>query len=99
MAPNCKRRFRNLQSQVQGLTRNSRSLLSIILQVADEHSEDFTEKGYVNFKRIVWTDGFRKVLDSARLTAATGLHFDFFDGSSRWLHPIVMILSADYEEQ
>ncbi|KAH6873590.1 hypothetical protein BKA70DRAFT_1379131 [Coprinopsis sp. MPI-PUGE-AT-0042] len=66
--------------------------------VADEHSEDFTEKGYVNFKRIVWTEGFRQVLESARMFAATGLHFDFIDGTSRWLHPIVMILSADYEE-
>ncbi|KAH6883656.1 hypothetical protein BKA70DRAFT_1378000 [Coprinopsis sp. MPI-PUGE-AT-0042] len=67
--------------------------------VADEHSEDFTEKGYVNFKRIVWTEGFRKVLQSVAGYAATGINWELFDGTTRWLHPIVMILSADYEEQ
>jgi hypothetical protein len=53
----------------------------------------------VDFKRVVWTDGFRSVLDSAKMYAETGLRFEFIDGTTRWLHPIVLILSADYEEQ
>jgi Plavaka transposase len=53
----------------------------------------------VNFKRAVWTAGFRKVLASVAGYAETGISWELFDGTTRWLHPIVMILSADYEEQ
>ncbi|KAH6902842.1 hypothetical protein BKA70DRAFT_1111973 [Coprinopsis sp. MPI-PUGE-AT-0042] len=67
--------------------------------VGDEHSEDFTNKGYVNFKRIVWTDGFREVLKSVDVLSETGIRYVFYNGTSRWLYPIVLILSADYEEQ
>ena len=81
------------------LSRVLTSQLRNAYQVAGEHSEDFTEKGYVNFKRAVWTEGFRKVLESAKKFAEIGLPYTFRDGTARWLHPIVMILSADYEEQ
>ncbi|KAF8900821.1 hypothetical protein CPB84DRAFT_1815310 [Gymnopilus junonius] len=55
--------------------------------------------GYVNFKRIVWHRSLYEILDSIWLYGKTGFQKECGDNISRWLFPIILILSADYEEQ
>jgi hypothetical protein len=56
-------------------------------------------RDYVNFKRVVWHDSFYELLDSIQAVSKTGLHIKCADGMTRHLYPVILILSADYEEQ
>jgi Plavaka transposase len=65
-------------------------------------TEDPNEKGkldWVNFKRVVWHECFRKLLASIKEYATTGCPIECGDGVTRNLFPCVLILSGDYEEQ
>lgn len=53
----------------------------------------------VNFKRVVWHDCFKKLLESLRLHSRTGCSVMCGDGIERLIFPFILILSADYEEQ
>jgi len=64
--------------------------------------EDEDKKGkseYVNFKRVVWHESFRKLLESIVQYSKTGCWVQCGDQIPRHLFPIILILSADYEEQ
>jgi hypothetical protein len=64
--------------------------------------EDAAESGkakYVNFKRVVWHDSFRKLLASISELSKIGFHIECADGVTRHVFPAILILSADYEEQ
>ena len=55
--------------------------------------------GYVDFKRVVWHDSFRKLLASIRDPSKIGYSIECADGITRHIYPAILILSADYEEQ
>ena len=64
--------------------------------------EDAAEKGKKIFtlhKQIVWHAAFRKFLKTIVLHSKTGIHHKCADDIVRWLFPLILILSADYEEQ
>ncbi|KAH7903322.1 hypothetical protein BJ138DRAFT_1020830, partial [Hygrophoropsis aurantiaca] len=54
---------------------------------------------YVNFKRVVWHKAFAKLLESISLLSKTGYAHKCYDKVLRYLFPLILILSADYEEQ
>lgn len=53
----------------------------------------------MNFKRVVWHESFIELLDSIHAHSKSGYHIRCADGVVRHLFPIILILSADYEEQ
>jgi len=53
----------------------------------------------VTFKNAVWHKSFFKLLESAIKHAEMGYWFECGDAVQRWLWPLILILSADYEEQ
>ena len=57
------------------------------------------KKDYIDFKRVVWHESFRKLLDTIREPSTTGFWVKCGDNITRQLFPMVFILSADYEEQ
>ncbi|EDR01163.1 uncharacterized protein LACBIDRAFT_333567 [Laccaria bicolor S238N-H82] len=64
--------------------------------------EDESEKGkkaYVDFKTVVWHESFRKLLESIRDHSKLGFWFKCGDDILCRLFPLILILSADYEEQ
>ena len=64
--------------------------------------EDAAEKGKKIFtlhKQIVWHAAFRKFLKTIVLHSKTGIHHKCANDIVRWLFPLILILSADYEEQ
>ncbi|KAH9017269.1 hypothetical protein EDB85DRAFT_2203032 [Lactarius pseudohatsudake] len=54
---------------------------------------------FVNFKRTIWHESFSMIVQSIVTHSKTGCWLECGDGVERWLFPIVLILSADYEEQ
>lgn len=64
-----------------------------------ETEEEKGKPNYVNFKRVVWHNCFRKLLESLSLILRTGNSVTCGDGIIRHLFPFIIILAADYEEQ
>ncbi|KAF8546605.1 hypothetical protein OG21DRAFT_1391233, partial [Imleria badia] len=63
---------------------------------------DSAEEGklsWTNLKRVLWHESFKKLLDSIVALSKIGFAHDCFDRILRRLFPIILILSADYEEQ
>ncbi|KAG2004409.1 hypothetical protein CC2G_002968 [Coprinopsis cinerea AmutBmut pab1-1] len=58
-----------------------------------------SKKDYADWKRVVWHDSFKKLLDTIRDHAKNGCWVRCGDGIERFLFPAIIILSADYEEQ
>ena len=54
---------------------------------------------FANFKNVVWHESFFRLLESIQQHLKTGFWFECADGVQRWLFPLILILSADYEEQ
>lgn len=67
-------------------------------QIAEESSES-GKKNFVLHKNIVWHEAFRKFLEQLVEYAKSGYWHLCADNVLRWLFPILLILSADYEEQ
>lgn len=67
-------------------------------QVPEEAAES-GKKGFVDFKRIVWHKGFELLLAKLKEYAATGCTVMCGDDIERLIVPLILILSADYEEQ
>jgi hypothetical protein len=53
----------------------------------------------VDFKRHVWHQSFLKLLETIKEHSVTGFWVTCGDGLQRCLFPMVLMLSADYEEQ
>lgn len=69
-----------------------------IYQVKEDAGET-KKKHFVNLKRVVWHEGFKQVLESIVEYSKTGYWKVCGDKIRRWLFPLILILSADYEEQ
>jgi hypothetical protein len=57
------------------------------------------KKDHVNFKRVIWHESFIQLLDTLHAISKTGLYIKCGDGIIRHFYPVILILSADYEEQ
>ncbi|THH17156.1 hypothetical protein EUX98_g9183 [Antrodiella citrinella] len=69
------------------------------LPIVKEDEKEKKKPTWINFKRVVWHKSFAKLLDSIKTYSKTGYWFECGDGINRHLFPLVLILSADYEEQ
>jgi len=58
-----------------------------------------SRRDFVNYKRAVWHNAVRLALQSIVDISTTGCWLQCGDGVRRWLFPVILILSADYEEQ
>ena len=68
--------------------------------MAEKSTKDSKEKqGHVNLKRVIWHKAFYELLHILADHAKTGYLYKCGDEIHRWLFPIILILSADYEEQ
>jgi hypothetical protein len=56
-------------------------------------------RSWVNFKRVVWHESFRKLLETIEEKSATGCWVNCGDGVARNIYPLILILAADFEEQ
>lgn len=68
------------------------------MKVSEDPGES-GKKGYVNFKRVVWHRAFYEILDYVQLLGKVGYKLLCGDSIARWLFPLLLILSSDYEEQ
>ncbi|KAI9442882.1 hypothetical protein BJY52DRAFT_1128463, partial [Lactarius psammicola] len=64
-----------------------------------DDSDDHNKSSFANFKRAVWHELFFVIIWSIISHSKTGCWVECGDGVKRWLFPIVLMLSADYEEQ
>lgn len=65
----------------------------------EEDSGETGKPGFVNHKQAVWHSCFLKFLESIIMHSKTGCIHSCADRIEWWLFPLVLILSADYEEQ
>ncbi|KAG2012091.1 ubiquitin and ribosomal protein S27a [Coprinopsis cinerea AmutBmut pab1-1] len=68
-----------------------------IIPEKDKKSNRSTE--WVEYKRVVWHNSFREILESIRTHSKDGIYYKCGDGVVRRLFPCILMLSADYEEQ
>ncbi|KIJ14120.1 hypothetical protein PAXINDRAFT_163495 [Paxillus involutus ATCC 200175] len=64
--------------------------------------EDVAEEGklgYTTLKHVVWHEAFVKLLEAVIQYSKSGYSHKCWDEITRWLFPLILILSADYEEQ
>ncbi|KAG2061016.1 hypothetical protein BDR06DRAFT_966818 [Suillus hirtellus] len=64
-----------------------------------EDSEHMGKSSFVNLKNAVWHESFFKLLESIIQISGTGYWFECSDAIQCLLWPLILILSADYEEQ
>ncbi|EPQ59138.1 hypothetical protein GLOTRDRAFT_103193 [Gloeophyllum trabeum ATCC 11539] len=69
------------------------------LPIVKESPKDSGKSSFADFKQIVWHEAFYKLLTDVEKYARTGYAFECADKIIRLLFPIILILSADYEEQ
>ncbi|KAG0708008.1 hypothetical protein DFH29DRAFT_979597 [Suillus ampliporus] len=69
------------------------------LPIVPDDSDQDGKLSYTNLKCVVWHESFSILLVTIMLLSATGFVHKCYDGIQRWLFPLILILSADYEEQ
>ncbi|ETW76940.1 hypothetical protein HETIRDRAFT_328617 [Heterobasidion irregulare TC 32-1] len=69
------------------------------LPIVSEDPAETHKTGFVNFKNAVWHKSFYVLLETIAKSSKIGFWFECADGVRRWLFPLILILSADYEEQ
>ncbi|KAI5982651.1 hypothetical protein EDD15DRAFT_2377451 [Pisolithus albus] len=68
------------------------------LPIVPELAKEESKTGYVNFKHVIWHEAFLKLLEKVAELSKVGYLHECYDGVLRWLFPLILILSADYEE-
>ncbi|KAI6142192.1 hypothetical protein BKA82DRAFT_4331531 [Pisolithus tinctorius] len=68
--------------------------LPIVPKLASEERKT----SYVNFKRVIWHEAFYKLLEKVAELSKVGYLHECYDNIRWWLFPVILILSADYEE-
>ncbi|KAF9455950.1 hypothetical protein BDZ94DRAFT_1353726 [Collybia nuda] len=69
------------------------------LPIVDEDSGETGKKAFVNHKRVVWHEAVSLILKEVAKYSRTGFTFACADEITRILYPLILILSADFEEQ
>ncbi|KAG2049418.1 hypothetical protein BDR06DRAFT_893895, partial [Suillus hirtellus] len=64
-----------------------------------EDANEEGKTGFTNLKRVIWHESFAVFLELVAQYSKTGYAHKCFDQILHWLFPILLILSADYEEQ
>jgi hypothetical protein len=65
----------------------------------EEDPEESEKTAYINFKRVVWHEAFFLLLKTIISHSKTGYWIECADKVKHWLFPVILILSADFEEQ
>ncbi|KAK0492034.1 hypothetical protein EDD18DRAFT_1080209 [Armillaria luteobubalina] len=69
------------------------------LPIVEEDPKHKGKPSWINFKRVVWHESFRKILESVAEYSYTGYAFTLpHSGETIVIYPFIFILSADYEE-
>ncbi|KAF8120295.1 hypothetical protein EV363DRAFT_1191298 [Boletus edulis] len=68
------------------------------LPIVPEPAKDEGKLSYTTYKRVIWHEAFLCMLKMLIELAKTGYCHVCYDEIIRWLFPIILILSADYEE-
>ncbi|KAG2142988.1 hypothetical protein DEU56DRAFT_870535 [Suillus clintonianus] len=69
------------------------------LPIVNEDKMQSRKQSFVNFKNAVWHKSFFLLLEAVIQHSKTGYWLDCGDMIRRFLWPLILILSADYEEQ
>ncbi|KAG1829817.1 hypothetical protein EV424DRAFT_1343975 [Suillus variegatus] len=69
------------------------------LPIVPEDAKQSHKLSYTNLKYIVWHEAFLKFLEVIILYSKTGFAHKCFDDITCWLYALILLLSADYEEQ
>ncbi|EIW85524.1 hypothetical protein CONPUDRAFT_49167, partial [Coniophora puteana RWD-64-598 SS2] len=69
------------------------------LPIVKEDPKQKKKVAWSNFKNAVWHESFRVFLEEIAIYAKTGRWVKCWDDIERWFFPIILILSADFEEQ
>lgn len=64
-----------------------------------EEKDHAGKPSWVNFKNAIWHEAFLKILSPLASKSSSGQWFECLDSIQRWFFPLILILSADYEEQ
>ncbi|KAG1802204.1 uncharacterized protein HD556DRAFT_1196826, partial [Suillus plorans] len=70
-----------------------------LLPIVSEDASEEGKIGFTNLKCVIWHKSFVKFLELVAQYLKTGYSYKCFDQILCWLFPILLILSADYEEQ
>jgi hypothetical protein len=70
-----------------------------VQQQVEGDAGDANKTSFTNFKNVVWHESFHVLLRTIAEHTAEGYWHLGVDGIERLLFPILLILSADYEEQ
>ncbi|KAG1868959.1 hypothetical protein DFJ58DRAFT_714136 [Suillus subalutaceus] len=70
-----------------------------LLPIVSEDANEEGKTGFTNLKHVIWHESFAVFLELVAQYSKTGYAHKCFDQILRWLFPILLILSADYEEQ
>ncbi|KAI9457934.1 hypothetical protein HD554DRAFT_2042222 [Boletus coccyginus] len=68
------------------------------LPIVPEPAKDEHKTSWTNFKRVIWHESFTILLEDLFQLSQTGYKHKCYDEVERWLFPLILILSADYEE-
>ncbi|KAK0475391.1 hypothetical protein IW261DRAFT_1422226 [Armillaria novae-zelandiae] len=69
------------------------------LPIVEEDPKHKGKLSWINFKRVVWHESFRKIMESVVEYSYTGYAFTLpHSGKTIVIYPFIFVLSADYEE-
>ncbi|KAK0474499.1 hypothetical protein IW261DRAFT_1568476 [Armillaria novae-zelandiae] len=69
------------------------------LPIVEEDPKHKGKPSWINFKRVVWHESFRKIMESVMEYSYTGYAFTLpHSGKTIVIYPFIFVLSADYEE-
>ncbi|KAI6001643.1 hypothetical protein F5J12DRAFT_906480 [Pisolithus orientalis] len=68
------------------------------LPIVPELAKEEGKTGYTNFKRVIWHTAFFQLLKKVVELSKVGYLHECYNKVLHWLFPLVLILSADYEE-
>ncbi|KAI5990357.1 hypothetical protein EDC04DRAFT_2873066 [Pisolithus marmoratus] len=66
--------------------------------VVPELMQEERKTGCANLKHTVWHEAFFKLLEKVAKLSKVGYLYECYDKVLQWLFPVILILSADYEE-
>ncbi|KAG6370447.1 hypothetical protein JVT61DRAFT_12066 [Boletus reticuloceps] len=69
------------------------------LPIVPEPAKTEQKKSWTNFERVIWHESFLKLLEALIHLSLTGYKHTCYDEVIHWLFPLILILSANYEEQ
>ncbi|KAG2160202.1 uncharacterized protein EDB93DRAFT_1261699 [Suillus bovinus] len=69
------------------------------LSIVEEDRKYSRTQSFVNFKNVIWHESFKRLLKSIALLSKTSCWVMCWDNIKCLFYPLILILSADYEEQ